>query len=319
MSKQRRTVVTWIVGMIVLAALSRLPGADGVFQASVLPWLGQGGQTEPSLVNETAAGETAALVATPTATPHPYEQQVVTLVNQWRARYGLPPLQVDPRLAQAADNHNAAMIAANSLTHQATGELPLCASGPANDRYDLVAYPWADCREYIAYGQTTPAQVVDQWMGSLGHCLNILAPDVKDIGVGYTLDASNRPWWTQDFGAQPGQVGPFATATSAVSPGPCPVSQTPTPLAQATSTPAPAATATRTPAPAATATRTASPPTATSAAAGADKPAVFRQGTWLLRNSLTTGPADIAFAFGAADDGRVQRRDARCGAADCSG
>lgn len=35
---------------------------------------------------------------------------------------------------------------------------------------------------------------------------------------------------------------------------------------------------------------------------GASKPAIFHNGTWYLRNSLTTGPADLTFRFGRQGD-----------------
>ena len=71
-------------------------------------------------------------------------------------------------------------------------------------RIEAAGYqPASTWGENIALGQTTPAQVVSSWLGSDGHCSNIMNPAYKDIGVGYyPLQASNHttPYWTQDFG-----------------------------------------------------------------------------------------------------------------------
>lgn len=236
MTQRWRTVLTWLIGLLVLAALARLPG----------------GEAE-------AAGRTQGPLVTPTATLHPYEGEVVALVNQWRAQYGVRLLRVDPRLTRAAAEHNAAMRAADSVTHQTAGELPLCALDGA-DRYTAALYPWGICQENIAFGQATPAEVVSHWLASPGHCLNILAPDVADIGVAYTLDERGRPWWTQDFGVQLDQVDAVAPPTPTASPGPCPIQPTPTPpptatpTAEPSATPSPEPSATPTPEPSATPT-----------------------------------------------------------------
>jgi uncharacterized protein YkwD len=60
-------------------------------------------------------------------------------------------------------------------------------------------FPWA---ENIAVGQSSPASVVNGWMGSTGHCTNIMNPSFRAIGVGYAYSAgsSYRHYWTQDFG-----------------------------------------------------------------------------------------------------------------------
>ena len=58
--------------------------------------------------------------------------------------------------------------------------------------------------ENIAVGFQTPASVVRGWMGSTGHCQNILNPDYADVGTGVSNSAipgaGGRGTWTQDFG-----------------------------------------------------------------------------------------------------------------------
>ena len=174
----------------------------------------------------------------------PYEQQVFDLVNQQRAANGLQPLTLDSRLVNAARAHNNAMIQKNEFSHQVTGELPLCASGANNDRFDAVGYGWTMCAENIAAGQTTPQDVMNAWMNSSGHRANILNPNLKNIGIGYTTGGSYGTYWNEDFGTSNGSVPPPTSTTPAPSPttpAPTPTPVTPTP----SPSPSPAPTADR--------------------------------------------------------------------------
>lgn len=182
----------------------------------------------------------------------PFEQEVVNLVNQQRQAAGLAPLTVDARLVQAARDHNSRMLSSGQFAHQVAGELPLCALGSDNDRYDVVGYPWTACAENIAAGQSTPQTVVNAWLSSSGHRANILNPGYKHIGVGYVAGGPYGHYWTQDFGAASNTVPPSgATSTpSAAAPTATPTRTPVTPLPTATQTataPAPTATRTATP------------------------------------------------------------------------
>ncbi len=151
----------------------------------------------------------------------PFEQEVLNLVNQKRQANGLAPLSVDARLVQAARAHNARMIQTGQFDHQVAGELPLCAGGSNNDRYDAVGYAWTACGENIAAGQTTPQQVMDAWMNSAGHKANILKPGYRHIGIGYATGGAYGHYWTQDFGAGGGNAVPVPT-TPPSNPPPAP-------------------------------------------------------------------------------------------------
>ena len=94
-------------------------------------------------------------------------------------------------------------------------------------------------------------------------------------------------------------VPPSPTRTASVTP-----TGTSTPTRTATSSPSPSAsaTATSTSVPT-TATPTATPTvTATARPPSPVRPAIFRQGTWFLRNTLTSGLADTVVSYGVATD-----------------
>ena len=54
--------------------------------------------------------------------------------------------------------------------------------------------------ENIAYGQSTPQQVMNAWMNSSGHRANILNENFTTIGVGYTV-INGTAYWAQLFTA----------------------------------------------------------------------------------------------------------------------
>ena len=53
--------------------------------------------------------------------------------------------------------------------------------------------------ENIAYGQRTPAEVMNAWMNSPGHRSNILSGNVSEIGVGVAAKSNGVLYWTQMF------------------------------------------------------------------------------------------------------------------------
>ena len=55
--------------------------------------------------------------------------------------------------------------------------------------------------ENIFAGPSTPAEVVDGWMKSPGHCENIMNPRFRFLGVGYASvpRSTYTNYWTQDF------------------------------------------------------------------------------------------------------------------------
>ncbi|MDF2835046.1 MAG: SCP-like extracellular [Paenibacillus sp.] len=133
------------------------------------------------------AAPTAKPTAKPTATPAPtagtgmgqFQSQVVTLVNQERAKVGLKPLQVDALLNKVATEKARDMDVNNYFSHTS----PTYGSPFDMMRAFGVKYSYAG--ENIASGQPTPARVMQDWMNSPGHQANILKPNFTKIGVGY--------------------------------------------------------------------------------------------------------------------------------------
>ena len=121
-----------------------------------------------------------------------YASQVVALVNAERAKYGLSALKADSRVQQAAQVRASETVQSFSHTRP-NGSSFSTALTEAGVSYTRSG-------ENIAYGQSTPQQVVNAWMNSSGHRANILNESFTTIGVGYTV-VNGTAYWAQLFTA----------------------------------------------------------------------------------------------------------------------
>lgn len=119
-----------------------------------------------------------------------YEAEVVRLVNEQRAKYGLQPLTVNWELSRVARYKSEDMARNRYFSHTSP------TYGSPFDMMRSFGISYRSAGENIAYGQRTPAAVVDAWMNSSGHRENILKTSYTQIGVGYYA-AGN--YWTQMF------------------------------------------------------------------------------------------------------------------------
>ncbi|MCJ8006592.1 CAP domain-containing protein [Lederbergia wuyishanensis] len=119
-----------------------------------------------------------------------FEQQVVDLTNQERAKNGLAPLKVDIELSKVAREKSRDMSANHYFDHTSP------TYGSPFDMMKKFGITYRSAGENIAMGQQTPQEVVKAWMNSEGHRANILNSSYTHIGVGYV---ANGNYWTQQF------------------------------------------------------------------------------------------------------------------------
>jgi uncharacterized YkwD family protein len=117
-----------------------------------------------------------------------YAQQVVDLVNQERAKAGLPALKSNAALANVAWAKAKDMKDNNYFSHTSP------TYGSPFDMMKKFGISYSYAGENIAMGQRTPAEVMKDWMNSPGHKANILSKNFTTIGVGYYNGA-----WVQMF------------------------------------------------------------------------------------------------------------------------
>jgi uncharacterized protein YkwD len=104
------------------------------------------------------------------------EANVVSYTNTERARYGLPPLEVDMKLVKTAREHCSWMTLNRIFQHTRRS-----------------------VAENIAMGQPSSQDVVRSWMNSSGHRANILNPNHRRIGVSAYRTPSGTIYWVQQF------------------------------------------------------------------------------------------------------------------------
>ncbi|MFY0760993.1 MULTISPECIES: SafA/ExsA family spore coat assembly protein [Metabacillus] len=121
------------------------------------------------------------------------ESEVVTLVNQERAKYGLKPLTANWEVARVAKYKSEDMRDKNYFSHTSP------TYGSPFDMMKSFGIQYSYAGENIAAGQTTAKSVVTAWMNSEGHRKNILSSNFKEIGVGYAKGGSYGHYWTQMF------------------------------------------------------------------------------------------------------------------------
>ena len=149
------------------------------------------------------------VVATPLDLPSPREanaiaRTVLELVNAARARprkcggtafQAAPPVTLSATLNKAALQHAQDMARSHHFEHEGTD-----GSTPA-DRATRAGYRWRYVAENIAAGAPNAKTVVDGWLNSPGHCMNIMGPQYREMGIAFALNPKSAAgiYWAQTF------------------------------------------------------------------------------------------------------------------------
>ena len=119
-----------------------------------------------------------------------YENEVIRLVNEIRVQNGLKALTTNWELSRVARYKSEDMVNNRYFSHNSP------TYGTPFQMMRSFGLSYRTAGENIAYGQRTPAAVVDAWMNSSGHRANILNASYTQIGVGYCASGN---YWTQMF------------------------------------------------------------------------------------------------------------------------
>lgn len=158
---------------------------------------GMNEENSPSSSTASSSASSSAGSSSGTVSIAAYQREVLRLVNIERQKAGVAPLTMDNTALTAA-----AMKRAEELQKLFEHTRP-----DGSDCFTVlkeynVPFPseLSYCAgENIAYGQRTPAEVVNAWMNSPGHRANILKDRFSQIGVGYFKDQQGRANWVQLF------------------------------------------------------------------------------------------------------------------------
>jgi uncharacterized protein YkwD len=121
------------------------------------------------------------------------EAVLLQMANQARAEAGVPPLQLDEGLTNAARKHSQAMARAHKIGHQMEGEPGLLARFSAATQLTLEREG-----ENVALDQDARG-AAEGLMASAPHRHNLLDPGFNVVGMGAVREGTHL-WVTQDFG-----------------------------------------------------------------------------------------------------------------------
>lgn len=106
------------------------------------------------------------------------------------------PLVWNTQLADAADGHARDMDKRSYFNHTSKNGRSISDRIMAQG-YNYDGYKSFAIGENIAQGQQSIAEVTDGWFKSPKHCMNLMNPDFKEVGV-----AESNKYWVQDFGGR---------------------------------------------------------------------------------------------------------------------
>ncbi|MBC7593521.1 MAG: CAP domain-containing protein [Kineosporiaceae bacterium] len=168
-----------VVAKMAAGAATKVAGAQGIAAT-----------TEQYVAPVTIAQTTRAGSKEDTA----FESRVLDLINKERAKGGLSALSYNAALDSAAEKHANQMATVKAMAHDGIGD------GDPGERIRAEGFrnSWG---ENVAVGQSTPEQVVAEWMNSPAHKRNIMDPNFKLSGISQVVDNGGRKYWAQEFGA----------------------------------------------------------------------------------------------------------------------
>jgi len=134
-----------------------------------------------------------------------FRQEFLTQINRVRAQGcncgstympPAPPLNWNSELEMAALGHSQDMNRTGYFDHVSKNGRTM------KDRITAAGYTYSGYRSFtigenIAWGQRSIAEVMKGWIGSPGHCRNLMNPEFKEVGVALT-----NAYWVQDFGGR---------------------------------------------------------------------------------------------------------------------
>ncbi|MDB5797843.1 MAG: hypothetical protein JWP36_1745 [Paucimonas sp.] len=103
------------------------------------------------------------------------------------------PLSWNDKLFAAAAAHSADMVNNNLFSHTGSD------GSSAGTRMTRAGYNWGSYTENISASYHTVDRTVDGWLGSPGHCANIMSARVTEMGAACVLGTANTQYddyWT---------------------------------------------------------------------------------------------------------------------------
>lgn len=139
-------------------------------------------------------------VATGTCSLAGFQAEALQIINARRAAGAVcgsrgalaatTPLAWNPKLAEAALRHANDMKLRNFLSHVGSD------GTDAGNRATAAGYDWVGWGEDIAAGQRTVAEVMAAWTASEAHCVNLMNPGYRDLGLACVAGGADNTYLT---------------------------------------------------------------------------------------------------------------------------
>ncbi len=147
------------------------------------------------------------------------KQEYLSAINQARSveqdcrSAGIFPattaLSWSDKLYKASYEHSYDLATSDTFDHAGSGTASdwtgtdLGKQSSMQDRIEAYGYNWSRIAENIAAGTNTNTaiEVIDQWLGSDGHCANLMNADFSEVGMAMVKDEGSTyiHYWTQNF------------------------------------------------------------------------------------------------------------------------
>lgn len=175
-----------------------------VFALSAVVVAGCGGSSDAPADPPAPAPPTSATPVADCGLPD-VREETLRLTNQARAtaracgptNYAAAPALVwNDRLQQAATAHARDMASRGYFDHNSPE------GGTLVDRLRVAGYDYRGAGENIALGQPSTARVMEDWLGSPGHCQNIMEARFREMALACVRNPTNRPVWVMVLGSR---------------------------------------------------------------------------------------------------------------------
>ncbi len=113
--------------------------------------------------------------------PAEAEQAMLDMINQARAKLELPGLTRDEKLSRLAREHAMQLLFERHATHRSA------TTGALTDRLRKAGLSFTRALENVSLSPS-PEAAHERFMGSPGHRVNVLDPDVTQVGIGIAME-----------------------------------------------------------------------------------------------------------------------------------
>lgn len=138
-------------------------------------------------------------IPSPTQAYPPIVTELYQLINEERAKLGIPPLEFSPVLARVAQEHSDEMAKHDFFGHNSLNGLTFV------NRIRNAGYNFTAASENLFAGNgpyDDASYVINTWLRSTSHRENMLNPIYTEVGIGYQVNPASTygAYFTADFG-----------------------------------------------------------------------------------------------------------------------